>query len=64
MAELQVTHLLELGHRRLLFVGFETISQVIESGWKKAAAMLGLGADRAYGDSTGEVIRGGKNLRL
>jgi GntR family transcriptional regulator of arabinose operon len=47
MAELQVAHLLELGHRRLLFVGFETISQVIEAGWKKTAAMLGLGADQA-----------------
>jgi len=47
MAELQIDHLRELGHRRILFIGFKTISQVIVAGWKKAIAASGLEPDQA-----------------
>jgi LacI family transcriptional regulator len=42
MAELQIEHLLELGHRRLLFVGFTDISAEIVGGWGRAIERFGL----------------------
>ena len=42
MAELQIEHLLELGHRRLLFVGFSDLSTEIVGGWRRAIGQVGL----------------------
>ena len=46
MAEAQIRHLLDLGHTRLLFVGYTDISYGILDGWHKAIQKFGLQKDQ------------------
>ena len=48
MAEMQIKHLLDLGHQRLVFVGFRDISCGILDGWHQAIEKFGLRKDQVH----------------